>query len=242
MPDVHLMGVKSPEIASLVQPGQFIMIRCGEGLDPLLRRPLSVHRVGNEELAFLFAVVGRGTEWLSCRQEGDKIDLLGPLGRGFSIEPGAKKLLLVAGGIGIAPLLFLAQRAGAQGYKVIILLGAQTAARLYPKDLLPPEIELLLTTEDGTAGRKGLATDFLPELAEGADQIFACGPTDMYRSMASQQILKQKPVQISLEARMGCGLGACFGCTLKTKQGLKQVCREGPIFELEEILWDEIRT
>jgi dihydroorotate dehydrogenase electron transfer subunit len=123
-----------------------------------------------------------------------------------------------------------------------MILGAQTAAMIYPRDLLPPEIELLIATEDGTAGRKGLATDFLPELARGADQIFACGPTDMYHSMASQQILKQKPVQISLESRMGCGLGACFGCTLKTKQGLKQICREGPTFELGEILWEEIST
>ena len=104
---MRLMWVKSPEIAPLAKPGQFVMVRCGEGLDPLLRRPLSAHGVGAEgRLALLFEVVGRGTQWLSSRREGNTIDILGPLGSGFSIAPGSRKLLLLAGGVGLAPLLF----------------------------------------------------------------------------------------------------------------------------------------
>ncbi len=239
----RLMWVKSPEIASLAQPGQFVMVRCGEGLDPLLRRPLSVHGVGAEgRLAFLFKVVGRGTQWLSGRREGNAIDILGPLGSGFYIAPGSRKLLLLAGGIGLAPLTFLAQQALTRGCSTVMLIGAKTKAMLYPTDLLPPQLELVITTEDGTSGRKGLATDALPELVEWLDQIFACGPLAMYRHLARQPILEQKAVQVSLELRMGCGMGGCFGCTMKTKQGLKQACREGPVLDLKEILWETVRV
>jgi len=124
-----------------------------------------------------------------------------------------------------------------------LLLGASTAAQLYPTHLLPPKIKLITTTEDGSAGKKGLVTDLLPEYVDGADQVFACGPMPMYRDMAlKNQELKPdgKPVQISLEVRMGCGLGVCYGCTIKTKNGLKQVCKDGPVFDLDDILWDEL--
>jgi len=238
MPGVYLIWLESPQVASAVQPGQFVMVSCGEGFECLLRRPLSIHQSADAtKLAFLFAVVGKGTHWLSQRRAGDKIDLLGPLGNGFSIDPDSHNLLLVAGGIGIAPLRFLAEQALNRGYSVTLLLGAQTSSQLYPKHLLPPGIELIITTEDGTAGRKGKVTALLPDFVGRADQVFACGPVSMYIDMADKyhQFLKHKPVQISLEVRMGCGLGVCYGCTVKTKRGLKQVCRDGPVFDLEDI-------
>ena len=241
MPGVYLIWLECPQIVTEAQPGQFVMVRCGE--ETLLRRPLSIHQqADNAKLAFLFTVVGKGTHWLSQRQAGDNIDLLGPLGSGFSIHPASHNLLLVAGGIGIAPLCFLAQEALNQGCSVRLLLGASTASQLYPKRLLPAEAELIMATEDGTAGRKGVVTDLLPDSAGWADQIFACGPTSMYRAMAEQrqQLLKAKLPQISLEVRMGCGRGVCYGCTVKTKGGLKQVCKDGPVFDLEDILWDEL--
>jgi dihydroorotate dehydrogenase electron transfer subunit len=174
-------------------------------------------------------------------REGDTVDLLGPLGNGFFINPGSRKLLLVAGGVGIAPLVFLAEEALARGCSVTMLLGASTAAQLYSKDLLPSELELVVTTEDGSAGRRGLVTDFIPDFAPWADQLFACGPLSMYQAMATQkQIQEIKPVQVSVEVRMGCGLGACYGCTVKTRGGLKQVCKDGPVFELDEIIWKEM--
>ena len=242
MPQVHLMWLESPQIASIAQPGQFVMVRCGEGLEYQLRRPLSIHQVDKTrvKLALLFTVVGKGTHWLSQCRVGDNIDLLGPLGNGYSIHPGSQNLLLVAGGIGIAPLVFLAQQALSQGQSVTLLLGTSTATQLYPEHLLPSEVKLIIATEDGTAGKKGLITDLLPDFTGWADQIFACGPTSMYQTIVAQNQQKSKPVQISLEVRMGCGLGVCYGCTVKTKSGLRQVCKDGPIFDLGDILWDEL--
>ncbi len=242
MPGVYLTWLDAPQIASTAQPGQFVMVRCGE--ETLLRRPLSIHQLADEtgrtKLALLFTVVGKGTYWLSQRQAGDNIDLLGPLGNSYAIHPSSHNLLLLAGGIGIAPLCFLAQRAISQGHSVRLLLGASTASQLYPGYLLPPETELVTTTEDGSAGTKGMITDITPDFISGADQIFACGPNPMYRDIATRNQPLIKPVQISLEMRMGCGFGTCFSCTLKTKSGLKQVCRDGPVFDLDDILWDKL--
>ncbi|MBA7583941.1 Dihydroorotate dehydrogenase B (NAD(+)), electron transfer subunit [subsurface metagenome] len=241
MPGVCLTWLKAPQITSSARPGQFVMVRCGEEHELPLRRPLSIHQIDNGKLAILFTVMGKGTQWLSQRQTGDTLDLLGPLGNGFSIHPTSHNLLLLAGGIGIAPLCFLSQQALEQGHSVTILSGASTSAQLYPEHLLPPKVNLATVTEDGTAGKKGMLTDFLPDFIDGADQVFACGPPPMYRTMSLQkQQFQGKPVQISLEVRMGCGLGVCYGCTIKTKNGLKQVCQDGPIFDLDDILWDEL--
>ena len=240
MPGVHLIWLESPEIAAVAQPGQFVMVRCGG--DTLLRRPLSVHQVDGDKIALLFAIVGKGSYWLSQCQAGDNIDILGPLGNGFTIQPNSHNLLLVAGGIGIAPLRFLIDKTLEQGKEVTLLLGASTATQLYPRHLPPPEAELIIATEDGTAGQKGMITDFLPDFIDWADQIFACGPISMYRTMAArnQQLLKGKSTQVSLEVTMGCGRGVCYGCTLKTRSGLRQVCKDGPVFDLGDILWDEL--
>ena len=242
MPGYHLMRVKAPEIAAEARPGQFITISCGR--DFILRRPLSIHRVDNlNQISILFAVVGAGTHWLSRRRKGETLDLLGPLGNGFSIEPASKKLLLAAGGIGIAPLVFLAQKALNEGKFVKLLLGARTKDGVYPKKLLPEGIETLITTEDGSDGKKGKVTDILPGHVHWADQVYACGPLAMYQAIAKQgkQQRGKKPVQVSLEVRIGCGIGACFGCSIKTKNGMKRVCRDVPVFNLGEVLLEEVR-
>ena len=281
MPGVYLMWLDAPDIASSAQPGQFITVCC-EGL--VLRRPFSVHQVsslsspstgedlGEGEIALLFQVVGEGTFWLSQQQAGNKIDVLGPLGKGFNIVPGLKNLLLVGGGIGIAPLIFLAQYASPQ-YQVALIHGASTAAQIYPflslpltinsspskgeekgegekqSNLLslPSGVQFIPVTVDGTLGSKGMVTDILPDFLDWADQIFACGPVDMYKAMAEMSLrakrsnLKLKRCQVSLEVRMGCGIGACHSCTINTKHGLKQVCRDGPVFEMNDILWQEVK-
>ena len=165
MPGVYLIWLDSPQIAPVAQPGQFVMVRCGEGT--LLRRPLSIHQLAadaeNGGLALLFTMTGKGTQWLSQRKAGEILDLLGPLGNGFTIQPSSHNLLLLAGGIGIAPLAFLAQRAASQGHSVKLLMGALTANQLCPRDLLPPEAKCLVTTDDGTAGVKGLVTNYMPD-------------------------------------------------------------------------------
>jgi dihydroorotate dehydrogenase electron transfer subunit len=281
MPGIHLMWIEAPDIAVAAQPGQFITVRCG---DFTLRRPFSIHQVGNSnviaspaaigtkqsQVAILFKVTGKGTLWLSQRQTSERMDILGPLGKGFSIEPRSKKLLLVAGGIGIAPLIFLMQHAPSQ-YQITLIHGASTAAQLYPFSSagkqrtklspLPKGVQFIPVTEDGTLGKKGTATHILPDFLDWADQVYACGPVGMYKAMAlslnpsplkgegkpivgeglvPSHNLKLKKSQVSLEVRMGCGFGACYGCTINTKKGLRHVCRDGPVFELDDIIWQEV--
>ncbi len=153
MPGYHLICVDAPDIAATSQPGQFVTVRCREELT--LRRPLSIHQIAKSgQVYFFFKVIGKGTAWLSLCRKGEKLNILGPLGNGFSIRPTSKKLLLVAGGIGIAPLTFLAQQALTQEKSVALLLGAHAKDELYPQKLLPSEIETLITTEDGSYGER----------------------------------------------------------------------------------------
>ena len=238
-----IIWLSCPEIAREAKPGQFIMVRCGE--ECLLPRPFSIHQVNDNGIALFFAVWadGKGTRWLSRRQPGNRIGLFGPLGNGFTISPTSHNLLLVAGGIGIAPLCFLAQKALHQSCSVTLLSGATTTTRLYPNHLLPPRADIITATEDGTTGKKGMITDLLPQFTSQADQIFACGPMAMYLNMALKKRelkLTDKPVQVSLEVRMGCGRGVCYGCTVKTKTRLQLVCQNGPVFNMDDILWDEL--
>lgn len=240
MPGVYLIWVEAPDVAAEARPGQFVTLRCGDHLP--LRRPLSIHRTDGRKLALLFAVVGQGTEWLSGRLVGEYVDLLGPLGNGFNIHHGSQKLLLIAGGIGVAPLVALAEEGVGAGLSVKLVIGAETASKLYPEDLVPKAVELMRVTDDGSAVKRGVATDFLSPFAGWADQIFACGPISMYRKMSEMgSLLGAKPVQVLLEQVMGCGVGACRGCAVMTRQGIRLVCRDGPVFRLGEIIWEEVK-
>ena len=232
--------LKCPEIAKEAQPGQFVMVNCGR--DCVLPRPFSIHQVINEEdLSLYFAVLerGKGTDWLSQRKIDDNVKLLGPLGNSFSVHQTSHNLLLVAGGMGVASLYFLAEETFKHGYSVTLMYGTAIDNR-YPIDFLTPGMKTFIATENGSAGKKGKITEFIPEYIDWADQIFACGPLPMYKAMAKMPELKDKPVQVSLEVRMGCGRGICYGCTVKTKSGLKQVCQDGPVFDLDDVLWDEL--
>ena len=240
---IQLIWLSCPEISREAKPGQFVMVNCGE--ECTIPRPFSIHQVDEKgDIALLFAVWegGKGTSWLSQQKVGDNIDLFGPLGNGYSIHPDSHNLLLLAAGIGIAPLHFLAQEAINQGKTLRILLGVSKRTHLPQTSPLPSDAELIIMTEDGAVGRRGKITDFLPDFANRADQIFICGPREMYEAMAlkKQELkLEGKPVQVSLEVRMGCGRGVCYGCTVKTNGGLKQVCTDGPVFDLDDVLWDE---
>ncbi len=242
MPGYHLMRLEAPYIASEANPGQFVAVTCGSEL--VLRRPFSIHMVENDkEFSIIFAVVGSGTRWLAQRRKGETLDVLGPLGNGFSIDNSSKKLLLAAGGIGIAPLVFLAQKATASDKLVKLLLGARTKDCLYPRHLLPDKVEILVTSEDGSEGIKGKLTDIFPGYVDWADQIYVCGPLAMYQSINDYQAVRQthKKIQVSLEVRLGCGIGACLGCSIKTKTGMKKVCLDGPVFNLDEVMLEEVR-
>ena len=244
IPGAYLLWLTAPEITAEARAGQFVMIACGK--DTLLRRPISIHRVDGDRLALLVASVGKGTDWLSRRKAGDTLDIMGPLGNGFDIRDNSRNVLLVAGGMGIAPLLFLADTALESDKKITFIVGARTADCLLPvstppktseSGVKPSGINVINATDDGTEGFKGLATDLIPAYLDSIDQVFACGPVEMYRSMAAIPELRDKPVQLSLEIMMGCGIGVCYGCTIKTRSGLKQVCKDGPVFEMGEVEW-----
>jgi dihydroorotate dehydrogenase electron transfer subunit len=217
----------------------------GQDYDPLLPRPMSYHRVriGTEgpEWSILYDVVGRGTAWLANRRAGDRIFAWGPLGIGYKVGRGSKNLLLVGGGIGIAPLVWLADEAIAQGRNVTLVIGARSAEHVFPAALLPHEAEVIVTTDDGSAGRYGFATEPFAELLEWCDQAFACGPTPMFRAMAeaARRAKVRRSVQALLEERMGCGTGICYGCAVQVRvrggRAMKLVCKDGPRFEVRDV-------
>ncbi len=233
----HLLWLEAPGITgSGTEPGQYLMLRCGTSYDPFLRRPMSIHRVMGERLAVVFKVLGKGTTILAACKAGDSIDMLGPLGHGFHIERGSLNLLLVAGGLGVAPLTFLADEALADGCRVTLLLGTPTASWRFPQRLLPEGASVQVVTEDGSEGTRGLVSDLAAELESDFDMVCACGPAAMYKAMVDSGISASRKVQVSLETNLACGVGACLGCTVQTRLGLKQVCSDGPVFDLADLL------
>jgi len=239
---VYLFRLEAPEIAQAARPGQFVMVRCAK--ETVLPRPFSIHSADGTTISLLLSVVGKGTEWLSLKKKGDTLDIFGPLGNGYTVNPQSQNLLLVAGGMGIAPLRFLAERAAGLGKKVTVIVGAQSSDQLisltppqslYNKGMHPGTFQCVTATDDGSEGFKGFATQLIPHYLNGVHQVFACGPVPMYKTMSQMPELKGKDVQLSLEIMMGCGTGVCYGCTIKTKKGLKQVCKDGPVFEMGEI-------
>jgi len=247
--DTFLMWLSCPPVARGASPGRFLMIRCGQGYDPLLPRPMSFHRFrpdgrasarevsGERQFAILYDVRGRGTEWLSGRQAGDSLTVFGPLGKGFAVNPRVQNLLLVAGGLGVAAMAALIDESIGRGKTVTLLQGARTEAKLYPPGLLPQEVEVLSATDDGSAGHRGPVTGLLAHHLSWADEIFACGPNAMFRSMSDvlREARSRKPVQALLEERMGCGTGICYGCAVFARRGVRFVCKDGPCFELREV-------
>jgi dihydroorotate dehydrogenase electron transfer subunit len=237
----YLTWLQAPPLARGASPGQFLMLRYGTGSDPLLPRPMSYHRVrqgaDGEEVAILYRAWGRGTALLAQQRPGEELLTWGPLGRGYAVPPRSQNLLLVAGGMGIASLTWLAEQSVAKGKDVTLIIGVGTAEQALPARIIPPEVELIVTTEDGSAGRKGLLTDSFEECLPWADQVFACGPHPMYEAMATVVRRRQSrtPVQVLLETPMACGTGLCYGCAIKTRRGMRQVCRDGPRFELRDV-------
>lgn len=239
--DTFLMWLSCAAVAKGAAPGRFLMIRCADGFDPLLPRPMSFHRFraseGGRQFAILFDVRGRGTRWLSKRRAGERLQVFGPLGRGYRLEPDSQNLLLVGGGVGIAALVALAEEGAAGGRNVTVLHGARTAERLYPASLLPREVEVIFATDDGSAGYRGNVTDLVPDLLPWADQVFACGPLPMFAALAEavRAQRSRKPVQALFEERMGCGTGICYGCAIPTRKGPRLVCKDGPRFDLRDV-------
>ena len=246
-PDIYKFSVEAPEIVKDAKQGQFVEIRVTNGTAPFLRRPISIHNIDKEsgKLEFIFQVKGEGTRILSEKVEGDEIDLLGPLGYGTFEFKDYKKIAILGGGIGVFPLYELAKNAQKQGVTVNTYLGFRN------KDFVVLENEfknvsnnLTITTDDGTYGEHGFAINFVKEDIEAGkiDCIYACGPLPMLKALREFAIEKNIPCQISLEERMGCGLGACLGCAVRTSDSSEEspkyihVCKQGPVFEANKVI------
>lgn len=229
---------ESPPLARRREPGQFVMVHCSsEGCGPLFARPFSYHRVEGDRFALLYTVVGRGTSWLSQRRPGDRVRMYGPLGRGIRLPREPANILLVGGGVGIAPLVDLAEVGVAQGHHVVAMMGARTAAGLLSPEAWPPEVEYVTVTEDGSAGLPGLVTDHVGDFLRWATKLYACGPTPMYAALA--RVLRTIPgrirPEILMEERMPCGWGLCYGCAVFTRRGVRLCCKDGPRFPLFDV-------
>ncbi|MBW2501450.1 MAG: dihydroorotate dehydrogenase electron transfer subunit [Deltaproteobacteria bacterium] len=241
--DIYRFTVNMADIAAGSKPGQFVMVRVAEGLDPLLRRPFSIHQVAKGGLVqILFKVVGRGTRALAGMQPGQQLDMLGPLGRGFAHDrPGQH--YLVGGGIGIAPLLFLAKRMlkTVEPSAIRVLLGAATGTELdvLGEDFASLGIDVQLATEDGSLGEEGLVTELMASLPPGEGTVYACGPYPMLRVVAGISRKKGWECQVSLETMMACGLAACLGCAVlrRDMNGYVHACKDGPVFNADEVAW-----
>jgi dihydroorotate dehydrogenase electron transfer subunit len=269
LPGQWLQSFHAPTLASGTRAGQFIHVRAGDWSGLVLRRPFSFNTVdlGTGIITIHFRTVGRGTEWFTRLRAGDTLDMLGPLGRPFEVDPRSRHLLLVAGGLGIAGVRMLADEAIRDGRQVVLLFGAASAREVYPSSLLPDEVEYVVATDDGSLGHHGFVTDLVPAYEAWADQAFACGPAPMLRALArlstgrrerlgvaklgrkkgggkavpigSPQARRKGFLQVSMEQNMGCAVGACLGCVVMSVTGTPQrVCREGPVFASDEIAWE----
>ena len=239
--------ISSKYISSHASPGQFVNVRVSEGYDPLLRRPLSLHRINqqHEKFELLYEVVGKGTELLSKYNVGAELDILGPLGKGFTIEK-KEIAILVGGGMGVAPLLALADELKSKVKIIYILIGAKNMDRVLTEESFK-EItnEILVSTDDGSYGKKGFISDLLLDVLENTlgekdldnTTLYACGPHPMLKAISDIAFQKKIPCQVSMEQRMACGIGTCLGCVIKTKNGYKKVCDDGPVFDAKEIIW-----
>ena len=225
----------SPKIAKKSSPGQFIHIYINNSTS--LRRPFSICSVEKSCIYILFKIVGKGTYLLSSKSALEYIDVLGPLGRGFDYKRDYANLepIFLGGGVGVAPLIFLSQKIK----KGIFIAGSRTKKDVFIKKVFNPAgIKIFITTEDGSKGFKGKATDFLKTYLENNKYkkfiIFACGPWGMYEELSRiSRIYPQIEIQVSLERFMGCGIGACCACSIDTYEGVKKVCKDGPVFNLK---------
>ena len=216
----------------ITRPGQFVNIEL-EGL--YLRRPISINDWDEETITIIYKVVGRGTEQMSHMQAGEQLDVLTGLGNGFDTDVECQKPLLVGGGVGVPPLYRLAKELMARGRKVSVVLGFNTSKEVfYAEEFRALGVDVYVSTADGSLGTKGFVTDAIRENGIDFDYFYSCGPLPMLKALCDCTDVKG---ELSFEERMGCGFGACMGCSSTTLTGTKRICKEGPVMKREEIIW-----
>jgi dihydroorotate dehydrogenase electron transfer subunit len=236
--------VDAPRVGRDARPGQFVMVKVSDGTVPLLRRPLGLHDADMNGFELFFRVAGQGTEILSKKRPGDRLDVIGPLGRGFTVAAKDRTAWLVGGGRGIAPLFFLARALKAAGARPVVFYGGRSLAEIPLRDRLEQAgFEVHCSTDDGGFGFAGLVTALVEtELARTKpDIVYACGPDPMMKALAAIAAKRDVPAEFSLESVMGCGVGACWGCVHRIRDGngdaWVKICEEGPVFPGERIRW-----
>ena len=239
---IYLIELAAAEIASTAKPGQFVMVRPTQDIEPLLRRPLSIHRVDKFTITLLYQVVGKGTRQLREMSAPQFLDIIGPLGNGFSFSEKTEKAVMVAGGIGIAPLAFLAEhlRRNRPETGLYLYYGARTGKEIVGLELFQQlSVDIRITTDDGTKGEQGVVTSLLArDLNDFKNAVlYGCGPEPMLKALKRVTNRTMQGVQVSVEANMACGMGVCLGCAVMTKNGYRHVCRDGPVFNLRELPW-----
>lgn len=240
--DHYLLTLHPLEKIKKPKPGNFFMVAVNKGLDPLLRRPISIHRWLDGDFQLLYRVAGKGTSILSRNKPGDILEILGPLGRGFPLNIKSENIILVAGGLGIAPIFALAESLA--GKNLSLFYGARTKTEvLCTRELNTIGIDPVISTDDGSLGGKDNIVNVLkrhvtrnPSLVTD-HVLYACGPGPMLKALSMFAIKYKLKGHIALEQNMACGLGTCLGCVVKTSKGYKRVCKEGPVFSIEEIVW-----
>ena len=219
------------DTAAITAPGQFVNIKLA---GRFLRRPISVNDVVGDTLTIIYKVVGKGTEDMSRMTAGDKLDILTGLGNGYDTAPSGEHPLLLGGGVGVPPLYMLAKKLIAEGKRVSVVLGFNRADEVfYEEEFRALGADVTVTTADGSKGVKGFVTDALPT---DYTYVYTCGPEPMLKAVFAKTATSG---QFSFEERMGCGFGACMGCSCKTVTGNKRICKEGPVLRKEEILWEK---
>lgn len=216
-----------------IEPGQFVEVLVEGSREVMLRRPISVHDADEKAgtMTLLIQIVGNGTRKLSALQVGDHLNVVYPLGHGFSIDAAGDKPLLVGGGAGIAPLLHLSKVLASKGVKPTVLLGGRTAGLIPVCDEFHPYADVLVATDDGSAGHHGIVTTH-PAFAQSYSMIYTCGPTPMMKAVARSAAERGLRCEVSLENMMACGVGACLCCVTDTDQGHRCVCKDGPVFDI----------
>ena len=235
-----LMRLRSSSALPVMHPGQFVQVHIDDSPSTYLRRPISINMVDYErnEILLLVAAIGEGTRHLVRKKTGDKVNCLLPLGNSFTMPRSTdERFLLVGGGVGIAPMLFLGKRLVEMGVRPSFLLGARTADELLEKDMFNELGDLYLTTEDGSEGEKGYVTNHSILKEKQFDRIATCGPKPMMMSVARYAKQNDIECEVSLENDMACGLGACLCCVEDTTDGHICVCTEGPVLNIKKLLW-----
>jgi dihydroorotate dehydrogenase electron transfer subunit len=254
-PDYHVLALDAPEVAARTQPGQFVMVKPGRGLDPLLRRPFSVFEILRDGagaptgVSILGKIVGKGTSLLYGLEPGDRLACLGPLGRPFTPPPADRPVWFVAGGVGLAPFATLADACLERGLRPTLFYGARRAGDLHYADWFASRgVDVRAATEDGSAGARGfvtapLADALASQASDGPPSIYVCGPTPMMRAVAELAARHGHDVEVSLEQTMGCGMGGCYSCVVPVNQPGRpphfvRSCLAGPTFPAASLAWE----